>query len=229
MYERSAHVYDEIYGAKDYEGEAARLHDLIQARHPGARTLLDVACGTGCHLEHLRSWYEVEGLDREPTLLAIARKRLPEVPLHEGDMRDFDLGERFDAVTCLFSAIGHVGSTDELRAAVRAMANHLADGGVLVVEPWLTPDKWIDRFASADAHGRVARGSRSWREDRTTHLEFHYAVASPDGFECWTEQLEFTLFTVEENLDAFRAAGLAVEHDPEGLIGRGLYVGVAKG
>jgi SAM-dependent methyltransferase len=226
VYERSAHVYDEIYGAKDYEGEAARIHDLIQARNPGARTLLDVACGTGRHLEHLRAWYEVEGLDREPTLLAVARERLPEVPLHEGDMRDFDLVKRFDAVTCLFSAIGHVASTGELHAAVRVMANHLADGGVLVVEPWLTPDKWIDRFASADAHGRVARASRSRSEDRTTHLEFHYAVASPEGFQCWTEQLESTLFTVDEYLDAFRAARLAVEHDADGLIGRGLYLGV---
>ena len=226
MYERSAHVYDEIYGAKDYVGEAARLRELIQARKPGALTLLDVACGTGRHLEHLRAWFEVEGLDREPTLLAIARERLPDVPLHEGDMRDFNLGKRFDAVTCLFSAIGHVASTDELHAAVQSMANHLAKGGVLVIEPWITPDKWIDRFASADAHGRVARASRSWRDDRTTHLEFHYAVASPDGFECWTDRLESTLFTDEEYAKAFRAPGLTVEHDPEGLIGRGLYLGV---
>lgn len=61
MFERSVRFYDALYSWKDYEGEAARLHELIQQLRPGARTLLDVACGTGKHLEHLRAHYEAEG------------------------------------------------------------------------------------------------------------------------------------------------------------------------
>lgn len=226
MYARSAHVYDEIYGAKDYEGEAGRLHELIQARNAGARSLLDVACGTGRHLEHLRAWYEVEGVDREPALLAIARGRLGDVPLHEGDMRDFDLARQFDAVTCLFSAVGHLDSAEQLGAAVATMARHLRPGGVLVVEPWVTPDRWIDSYAEAEAQGSVARASRSWREGAKSLLQFHWLVARPDAIESWTETWTLTLFSDDDYMGAFRAAGLAVEHDPEGLIGRGLYVGV---
>jgi ubiquinone/menaquinone biosynthesis C-methylase UbiE len=47
-----------------------------------AGSLLDVACGTGKHLEQLMRWYQVEGLDLDDGLLAIARERLPGVPLH---------------------------------------------------------------------------------------------------------------------------------------------------
>lgn len=32
------------------------------------------------------------------------------------------------------------------------------------------------------------------------------------------------LFTVEEMIRAFREAGLDVEHDMQGLIGRGMYI-----
>ena len=47
----SAELYDKIYGFKDYAQEAEAIHQTIQRFKPGAKTLLDVACGTGKHLE----------------------------------------------------------------------------------------------------------------------------------------------------------------------------------
>src|SRR5215470_16091326 len=104
-------IYDLLYtgtGIKDYPAESEELHGLIQEASPGASTLLDVACGTGAHLEVLRRWYAVEGADISTEMLEVARTRLKDVPLHVADMRTLDLGKTFDAVTCLFSAIGHV-------------------------------------------------------------------------------------------------------------------------
>ena len=72
MFTNSAHFYDAVYSFKDYGAESERIHALIEERSPGASTLLDVACGTGKHLEQLRAWYEVSGLDLDPQLLEIA-------------------------------------------------------------------------------------------------------------------------------------------------------------
>ena len=135
MFSRSARIYDAIYASiRDYPKEAAELDRLIQERRPGARTLLDVACGTAAHLEHLRG-YELEGLDLDREMLAVACERLPDVSFHEADMASFDLGNRFDAVVCMFSSIGYVKSEVRLRSAAAAFARHLEPGGVLVVEP----------------------------------------------------------------------------------------------
>src|SRR3954452_22491707 len=109
MFNRSADIYDAVYAFKDYAGEAARLRELIERRSPGASSLLDVACGTGRHLEELGRWYEVEGLDIEADLVKVARDRLDGVRVHEADMVGFDLGKNFDVVICLFSSIGYVG------------------------------------------------------------------------------------------------------------------------
>ena len=232
MFSRSAQLYDAIYASiRDYPREAAELDQLIQARRPGARTLLDVACGTGAHLEHLAGKYEVEGLDLDPDMLAVARERLPDAAFHQGDMSSFDLDQRFDAVVCMFSSIGYVKTEDRLRAAIASMARHLEPGGVLVVEPWLAPDVWGKPHVGAvfvdEPELKIARMNVPQTEGTVSVVDFHYLVGTLDGVEQFSEHHELGLFTVEQQLEAFRAAGLEVEHDPEGPMGRGLYVGIA--
>jgi SAM-dependent methyltransferase len=226
VFKRSARFYDAIYSFKDYAVEAHRLHELVSVRAPEARTLLDVACGTGKHLAELRRWYEVEGLDLEPELIEIARERLGEVPLHEGDMLDFDLGRRFGVVTCLFSSIGYARTAENLRRAVEAMALHLEPGGVLAVEPWILPDGWVPGGVYAEFADepdlKVARMNVSQLASETVTLEMHHMVGTPHGVEHFVEQHELGMFTDDQYMEAFRAAGLVAERDPEGLMGRGL-------
>jgi predicted TPR repeat methyltransferase len=99
MFKHSARLYDRIYDFKDYRAEAEALAELIRRDlRSGGRRLLDVACGTGLHLQLLRAEFEVEGLDLDGDLLEIAHERLPGIPLHQGDMIDFDLGREFDSL-----------------------------------------------------------------------------------------------------------------------------------
>ena len=76
MFRRSQHFYDAIYAWKDYRGEVDRLLSIVQKRVPEARSVLDVACGTGRHLELLRAHFEVAGVDIDPDMIAVARARL---------------------------------------------------------------------------------------------------------------------------------------------------------
>jgi hypothetical protein len=165
-------------------------------------------------------------------MLARARARLPEIPLHAGDMRDFDLDRRYDVITCLFSAIASVVTVESLRRAIATMARHLCAGGLLIVEPWISPEThppagepWI---AVVEEPGRklvvmetsTLSGS-VWRADE------HYLVWTPAGIEHVSSQHEDGAFTHEDHVAAFRAAALDVEHDPVGLTGRGLFLGLA--
>ena len=233
MIYKTAKYYDDIYAAaeKDYRLETRLLQKLIRRFKvsPGKR-LLDAACGTGSHTALLSRSYEVEGLDLDTGMLAMARKKNPGLLFHHGDMVDFQLNKQFDVITCLFSAIGHVRTKVRLRKAIRSMARHLVPGGILIVEPWFAPDQWYvgnTGVIEVEKPGfRLVRMSHSGRRRNVSLLEFEYLIGTPKGLQHISELLELGLFEQKDYLEAFRRAGLEVTHDPEGLDGRGLYIGL---
>lgn len=235
MYEHSPAAYEVLHAArgKDYGREAEEVLARIRRHRPEARSLLDVACGTGLHLAAFAGvGFDVEGVELSEAMLAVARDRLPGIPLHQGDMRTFRLGRRFDAVVCLFSAIGYMTTLDDLATAFTTMGHHLVDGGVLVVEPWFRPEDWHDGsvFAESATDGdlAVARVSRSCREGDQSLIEMHYAVATPERTWAFSEIHRMGLFTTDQQLEVYRDAGFDIEHEARGISGRGLFVGVKR-
>ena len=230
MYLKTAAFYDAIYRFLDYAGACEKLEAIIARENPSARTLLDVGCGTGRHLELLGKTYQAEGLDLDAGLLAVARGRLGDMPLHQGDMVDFSLPRRFDVIVCLFSAISYVRTVDRMYAAIANMARHLNPGGVLIVEPWFTPERlWTGHITANfvnDPDLKIAWMYTTTLVDRISVLDITYMVGTPaTGVETFKEQHDKGVFTDAEYRDAFEVNGMSVSHDPVGLFSRGLYIG----
>lgn len=230
MFTKSARFYDAIYHFKDYETAVRRLCGFIDLYHPGARTLLDVACGTGRHLELLKDRYVVEGLELNEELLETARRRCPDVPLHAGNMVDFDLKRRFDIVTCLFSSIAYVKSVDNFFRTIATLSRHLSPGGLLVIEPYFTPEQyWVGRLTMNvvdQPELKIIWMYVSELRDCLSVLDIHYMVGTPSGVDEFRELHELGLFRHQDYLDGLARAGLSPHHDPQGLFQRGLYLGV---
>ena len=68
----------------------------------------------------------------------------------------------------------------------------------------------------------------SRRDGNLSRLETRLLIGTAGGIEEIAETHELGLFTQAQTRDAFDRAGLDVEHDPEGLMGRGLYIGVKR-
>ena len=229
MYVTSAEFYDELYHFKDYKVEAGKLAEIVHALHPAARTLLDVACSTGRHLEHLKDLFDVEGMDINEKLLTVARTRLPSVPLHQNDMIDFNLNRKFDLVTCLFASIAYVRTMENLGRTIISLARHLNPEGLMFVEPWLTPEQyWRNHIVmniSENPERKIVWMYVGEEKERVVTNNIHYMVGTRDGVSHFIETHQMGLFRHDDYLAAIAAAGLSLlRYDPKGFYGYGLYV-----
>jgi SAM-dependent methyltransferase len=226
MFTKTARFYDALYSFKDYAAESAAV---VQLTGKDGGTLLDVACGTGRHLEFLGRRFECEGLDLDPGLLDVARERLPGIPLHLGDMVRFDLGKRFDVVTCLFSAIGYAETVQNLNRAIQCFADHLEPGGVVIIEPWLDPSVWRPGTLHAlfvdEPDVKIARMSSSATEGDVSVIGFEYLISTAEGIQRESEVHRLGLFSRVQYLDAMRMAGLEGSLVEGGPSGRGIFLG----
>lgn len=130
-------AYDAAFAARaaagvDVHGEASFVEAL------GVRSVLDGGCGTGrVAIELARRGLEVVGVDVDPVMLDVARRKAPELEWVLGDLATTTLDDagagrrRFDAALLAGNVLLFVAPGSEA-AVVANLAAHLGPGGRLV-------------------------------------------------------------------------------------------------
>src|SRR4249919_1357226 len=144
--------YDAAMG--DRTEMASYIRRLIRRHKPRARTLLELACGTGAVLKILAKSYDVAGLDLSPQMLLLARKKLPNVRFYRKDMARFELATKFDVIICVFDSINHVLKFADWQRTFRNAARHLEEDGLFLfdinteakLEPLINAPTWVHKF-----------------------------------------------------------------------------------
>jgi len=233
MYGDLAQYYDLEYSRKDYRGEVRRLEELADRYgRSGGTSWLDVACGTGRHLEVLRAHHVCTGVDASREMLRLARRRLPGMRLVQGDMRTFRLGDRFDVVSCLFSAVGHLETEADLTKAFANFAHHLRPGGVAIVEPWILPSRAKPDHLSLRtvevSKLTLVRLARSTIRGRRLVIQYRYLIGERGRGIRYLEETDRPLMVDAVRLkDLMRKAGLRPRFLMRGFASeRGLLLGL---
>lgn len=221
-----ADVYDAIYGAKDYAGEADLIERMLaHHRVPRPCRVLDIGCGTGRHAFALaRRGYEVTGIDRSPFMLAQARRaadkevRSGQRPPRflEADARRLELGERFAAALMMFTVLGYQNDDADVSAALAAVRAHLEPGGMFIFDVWnglavlaQGPEK---RTATAtEGTSRVVRSSSMRVEAERQLCHVHFEISRTDAnapAKAWSEDHTLRYFLPSEIATALRKRDL---------------------
>lgn len=131
-----AALYDLFYG--DYADDLAMYESFARR---GDTASLELGAGSGRVALHLaRAGLDVVALDGAAAMLDRLRASSGDLSLAqhlrviEGDMRAFELNERFDLVFCAANTFQHLLTTEDQLAVLRCIAAHLTPDGVFVAK-----------------------------------------------------------------------------------------------
>ena len=134
--------YNLLYKDKNYRDEALYIHELIQTYNPGAKTILNLGCGTGKHdIALTELGYRIVAIDLSPTMIEIAQKENshPHIEYFIGDVRSYRIDQKFDVVLSLFHVMSYQTTNKDLKDAFKTVKMHLANNGVFIFDCWFGP------------------------------------------------------------------------------------------
>ena len=135
---------------------------------PATRSILELGCGTGTVLAALAQRLgqrpgdsSIVGVDGSVGMLAVARRKYPQLDFRLGDIRNPPVEDRFDLQVCAFNTFQHLLSDEDLRQALSAARTHAAPHGALAFDVYQPDAAYLatphaDRLArsSVDSEGR---------------------------------------------------------------------------
>ena len=208
--------YAQTYDASvpDWPGEIDFYRALAAPLKESGGRLLEVACGTGrVAIRLAQDGIAVVGLDHSPAMIRVATQKsvnLSNVRWVVGDMRSFELPEKFDLVLIPGHSFQHLNTAEDQVASLECVKRHLNPGGTLVVHldhMNVETVRWLAELTGP--RGGVFEAAEAVRDPRTGKL-----VRASRAWSFAPATQSATVQTVWEELDANGRVLSRVEKEP---------------
>lgn len=160
--------------------------DKIFRKYGKVKTVLDVGCGTGAHLNELaKMGYKRFGIDLSRSIINYARKKCPNIKFETKDMRKLNYKNRFDAIICLCTTFCYNLNNKDILLTLANFRKALKKDGILVIDVF-NPISFIEKIrykrVRVETHqlgglkfkekleSRINENSQTLMDIRTTYL-----------------------------------------------------------
>jgi SAM-dependent methyltransferase len=173
IYDSIGDAYDLVY--PDTHERVPFVTDLLK-KH-GKNSLLELGIGTGLFAIPLHeAGFDVEGLEISQVMIDVVTSRAPGLAVHLGDMRDFTINNKYDAILALSSVLVFVANEPEIKQCLQRCHEHLEPGGVLLLE---LPNHPVEIWHSNNSQ------EMHQNQDQSTVVVIQSAVEGQDWNETW--------------------------------------------
>ncbi|WP_234571826.1 class I SAM-dependent DNA methyltransferase [Rhodohalobacter sp. 614A] len=135
-----ADIYDIVMSDVDYETWADYIDEIILMHQPTARSILELACGTGTialSLEEL-DCYEITATDGSADMIRIAREKASKVnsdiDFYPMNFLNLSFEKTFDVVYMVFDSINYLHTKEEIIQLHQEVKKVLNPGGIFVYD-----------------------------------------------------------------------------------------------
>jgi len=148
VFDNYANYYDLLYRDKDYRGETDYICGLLEKFAPGAKSILDLGCGTGRHAVSLaKRGFDVFGVDFSTKMIVKAKERKTQlssqvsqnVNFEVADICKLNIGKNFDVIVSLFHVLSYQTTDEDLLAMFEVVTEHLEHKGIFIFDFWYGP------------------------------------------------------------------------------------------
>ncbi len=181
MYNQLAKYTDLLYYSKNYKKEVDFILKKIKENGIGAKTLIDVACGSGNHAKIFQKHgYKVYGVDLNDGMLKLAKSNVPKIKLFRQDLRKLNIKVKADVIICMFNSINYNYSYKQLKSTLKRFYNHLGKNGMIVFDSAFTKDNWIEGYFGAEqfrfSNLDIARINKSYSKNSVGTVDQTYVI-----------------------------------------------------
>jgi predicted TPR repeat methyltransferase len=186
-YIKSAKLYDRILSHVDYEDWAAYIIEISEHHEVELGSLLDIACGTGSFLLELEKYQlDLAGIEISSEMLKIAEAKIDaKTKLTLGNMLDFKLSKKFDAITCLFDSVNYLAELKQVGEFINYASKNLNENGLLIFDA-------VSQKACKYYFGNYTESDVIDEIEYTRYCHYDFA-----------ENIQVTEFTFKENNQLF--------------------------
>ncbi len=172
-YDAIGDAYDLVY--PDTVERVPFVKKLLE-KH-GKNSVLELGIGTGLFAIPLHEGgFHVEGLEISQVMIDVVGRRAPKLKVHMGDMRNYTIKRRYDAILALSSVLVFVNNDEEVKQCLQRCYDHLEPKGMLLLE---LPNHLVE----------IGRNNNSQEihqsEDQSTIVVIQSAVEGHDWNETW--------------------------------------------
>lgn len=209
LYHDLAGVYEAMYQSFiDYEAEFHFYSGILNNYQK--TSILEIGSGTGNLAQYFcKHDFTYSGLDYSPDMIALARAKGIDASFTVGDMRSFELDQRFESVIMAGRTISYLLLNEEVMQTFSNSFRHLLPKGVLCFDfidasqfiPSLIKEKTIEHEATFD--GIHYRRKSDWKVQLDTGMgldwDATYFKNTANGWvEIGTDHSSIRTFTLHE-------------------------------
>lgn len=208
-----AEYYDYLNQNVDYDAGSSFISGIFKAYN--AKTVIDLACGTGIMSEMLMNkGFKIIGIDSSVDMLSVADSRLSaldkEYSLINSKMQDFSLSECADGCICCLDSINHLTDENDVLNTFINVYNSLNDNGIFIFDVnsvYKHRTLLNNRAYVFDEEDFFLSWDNEMLENDTVRIMLDFFIYNGESYDRFSEEFCERAYSVESLNEMLKTAG----------------------